>query len=103
MDRSTIADRNLSDHSTNLVPEISIGTTQLSAPEEAARAGEKEKEGRKAAAEDQARHFTRTGANRMSKGMDQKRKEKKKPAKTPDEKRAAKKAKKAGRTPMRPA
>jgi hypothetical protein len=52
MDRSTIADKaqQSEDHSTHLVPEISIGTTQLSAPEEAARAGEKEKERRKAAA-----------------------------------------------------
>ena len=33
----------------------------------------------------------------MSKGQDQKREQKKKPAKTLDEKRAAKKAKKAGR------
>jgi hypothetical protein len=35
--------------------------------------------------------------NIMSKGQDQKREQKKKPAKTLDEKRAAKKAKKAGR------
>jgi hypothetical protein len=35
--------------------------------------------------------------NVMSKGQDQKREQKKKPAKTLDEKRAAKKAKKAGR------
>jgi hypothetical protein len=35
--------------------------------------------------------------NMMSKGQDQKREQKKKPAKTLDEKRAAKKAKKAGR------
>lgn len=33
----------------------------------------------------------------MSKGMNQKKQDKKKPAKTLDEKRAAKKAKKAGR------
>ena len=35
-----------------------------------------------------------TGANSMSKGMNQKKQEKKKPAKSLDEKRAAKKAKK---------
>ena len=39
-----------------------------------------------------------TGANVMSKGMDQKKNQKKKAAKTPDEKRAAKKAKKAERS-----
>lgn len=36
----------------------------------------------------------------MSKGMNQKKQEKKKPAKTLDEKRALKKAKKAGRALM---
>jgi len=36
----------------------------------------------------------------MSKGLDKKREQKKKPAKTLEEKRAAKKAKKAGRSPM---
>ena len=39
-----------------------------------------------------------TGAIAMSKGMDQKKNQKKKAAKTPDEKRAAKKAKKAERS-----
>ena len=38
-----------------------------------------------------------TGANSMSKGMNQKKQEKKKPAKSLDEKRAAKKAKKVAR------
>jgi hypothetical protein len=38
-----------------------------------------------------------TGAKVMSKGMDQKKNTKKKAQKTPDEKRAAKKAKKADR------
>jgi hypothetical protein len=38
----------------------------------------------------------------MSKGMDQKKEGKKKPAKTLDEKRAAKRAKKAERGFMRP-
>jgi hypothetical protein len=36
----------------------------------------------------------------MSKGMNQKREQKKKPAKTLEEKRAAKRAKKSGRSPM---
>lgn len=39
-----------------------------------------------------------TGVIAMSKGMDQKKSVKKKAAKTPDEKRAAKKAKKAERS-----
>ena len=39
-----------------------------------------------------------TGATAMSKGMDQKKSLKKKAQKTPDEKRAAKKAKKAERS-----
>lgn len=38
----------------------------------------------------------------MSKGMNQKREQKRKPAKTLDEKRAAKKAKKAERSVARP-
>jgi hypothetical protein len=38
----------------------------------------------------------------MSKGMNQKREQKRKPAKTLDEKRAAKKAKKAERSSARP-
>ncbi len=38
-----------------------------------------------------------TGVNSMSKGMNQKKQEKKKPAKSLDEKRAAKKAKKVAR------
>jgi hypothetical protein len=38
----------------------------------------------------------------MSKGMDQKREQKRKPAKTLEEKRAAKKAKKAERAATRP-
>jgi hypothetical protein len=40
------------------------------------------------------------GDDIVSKGMNQKREQKKKPAKTLEEKRAAKKAKKAGRSPM---
>jgi hypothetical protein len=38
----------------------------------------------------------------MSKGMDQKREQKRKPAKTLEEKRAAKKAKRADRNASRP-
>jgi hypothetical protein len=44
-----------------------------------------------------AKKFPITGASYMSKGQDRKKETKKKPAKTLDEKRAAKKAKKEGR------
>jgi hypothetical protein len=80
---------------------ISFGTTtQLSTAEEAARTSEGEQERAEANSPRTPLTAERTGENAMSKGMDQKKQEKKKPAKTLDEKRAAKKAKKAARASL---
>ncbi len=72
-------------------------TTQLSTAEEATRASEGKQERTKASAPRATRTAERIGENAVSKGMDQKKQDKKKPAKTLEEKRAAKKAKKAAR------
>src|SRR5665213_225392 len=77
-----------------------FGQTQLSTAKKAARAGEEKEERREDAGERGQAWSQRTGADAMSKGMDQKKEGKKKPAKSLEEKRAAKKAKKADRAFM---
>lgn len=75
----------------------SFATTQLQASEEAARAGKKETERRETTPQRQSPATHPSGSAQMSKGMNRKKEDKKKPAKSLEEKRAMKKAKKESR------